>query len=476
MGNTLPVAQKGEKYIQVFEPLEWQRAVLDDMNPVLLLTGTAGGGKSRVAYEKLHALCLYYPGVSIGAFRKKRTDIERSVVISLEKRVIGPDPRVNHRKSDFMFEYDNGSVIFYGGMKDDKAREAIRSMGIDGALDFALMEEGTQFDEKDFDELMARMRGTKAGWTQVIIPTNPDKPGHWINRRLIKGGEASVHYSNYEQNIYNSEVYKVGLSRMKGTTGARLFKGLWIDGEGLVIDTWSDLWTGKRRTDGGGNVTDKADYIPGGGPVVLFADDGYAGEWDEAAQMFTERSHPRVYLLAQLRSDGKIAIFYESYRIKTEAKAHLEEVRKACQDSGWPFPDTAHYDKAAAHLEGVFRDSGLSYLYRGPGSVDESIKELKASCDVDDNGWRRLIVHPRCVLFRLEMSSYAVDENNRPIKAHDNGPDAARYGNWNIIRGPAQPASIAASIPDGNPALAAQIEQAMKRAADTYNRLMGVRV
>jgi hypothetical protein len=461
------------RYVATFTPLPWQMAVLADMSPVLLLTGTAGGGKSRVAYEKLHAFCLRYEGASVGAFRKVRDDAQRSVVVTLEKRVIGDDPNVKHFKSDYLFEYKNGSILFYGGMKDERARTGLRSIGIEGMLDMALMEEAIEFEEQDFDEMTARMRGTTAGWTQLILATNPDRPAHFINRRLIKGGEASVHYSVWSQNPYTPELYKQSMGRMKGTTGSRLGKGLWVEGEGLVIDTWVDAWNEKLGTDGGGNVTAAADYIPDGGPVYLWIDDGYAGEWDESTKMFTDRSHPRAFLLAQLRGNGQVAVFYELYRVKVKADQQLKELREACAANGWPFPKHADYDKAAAHIEGVLKDEGFKSYNRGPASVDESIKELKSGCDADENGWRAVLVHPRCALLRLQMSSYAVDKEGRPIKAYDDGPDALRYGWWNYKRGPSRPADIATNVGQSEE-VASRVHEVMARAAEIYNRLMKV--
>jgi phage terminase large subunit len=462
-----PTSKDGRyRFIATFKPLPWQEKALNDKAPVILLTGSAGGGKSRTAYEKVHAFCLHYPGATAVVLRKKATDADTSVVLALTKKIIGDDPRVTHNKQAGIFYYDNGSVIIYTGMKDESARLGLRSIGIEGGIDICLMEEGIEFEETDFNEVTGRMRGNVAGWNQVIVCTNPDVPGHWINRRLIKGGEASVHYSSESDNPYNPHTYTQTLGRMTGTDGSRMRDGLWVEGSGLVIDTWLDRYMISDSSDGGGNVTDEAEYIEDGGTVVVFADDGYAGEWDKKTNMFTDVSHPRVFLLAQLRSDGRIAIFSESYAIKTQAAQHLIDLKSLTEDSNWPWPRTGHFDKSAASLSGAMRQAGIVHLYKGPSSVEESIKELVAACGRDENGWRRVIVHPRCRLLRLELSSYSKGSDGKPLKKLDNGPDALRYGVWNIIRGPGKPVSVSANTEGSN----IDIEAIRRRVSDVYRK------
>lgn len=223
------------RYIKPFEPLQWQIEPWKDTSPILLLTGSAGGGKSRLAAEKLHAFCLRYPKSTALLLRKSRAVIGNSTLLFLKSEIIGRDPRVTHKISDFRFEYSNGSVLVYGGMKDADQRERIRSIGLQGGVDIAWMEEATQFDESDFNELLARIRGRAAPWSQIILTTNPDAPMHWINRRLILGGDASVYYSSAKDNPVNPESYHETLERLTGVEYQRLVLGLWAAGSGRVI-------------------------------------------------------------------------------------------------------------------------------------------------------------------------------------------------------------------------------------------------
>ncbi len=53
------------------------------------LTGSAGGGKSRLAAEKINGFCLRYPGATAVALRKTRNSMTNSTALFLERTVIG---------------------------------------------------------------------------------------------------------------------------------------------------------------------------------------------------------------------------------------------------------------------------------------------------------------------------------------------------------------------------------------------------
>ena len=101
------------------------------------------------------------------------------------------------------------------------------------------MEEAVLFSEADFNEVIARMRGKAAPWTQIILSTNPDIPIHWINRRLIKQGEAATYYSGAQNNPYNPPEYINALKRLTGVQKDRLCDGKWVQAEGMVYEEFS---------------------------------------------------------------------------------------------------------------------------------------------------------------------------------------------------------------------------------------------
>lgn len=403
--------------IAVYQPLPWQIAPWLDTHGILLLTGSAGGGKSRFSAEKLHGYCLRYPNAMGMAIRKTKVSMTSGLVLMMERRVIGRDPRVKHFPSKARFEYSNGSILAYGGLADEEQRKRLRSIGQDGSLDIVWMEEAIEFEEEDLNEVLARRRGRAAPWRQIMLSTNPDAPTHWINRRLIEGGEAHVYYSSASDNPYNPADYEATLAQLTGVEGERLREGKWVQASGIVYEGWSELPDG--------NVTEDADYQEGNGTLLWAVDDGYAGEYDARSGSYTANSHPRVFLLCQLRPTGQLCIFAEVYAIKTLPEQHITQVRAL----GYPDPDYAVVDKSAAALKGRLQAEGI-YTRNGPASVEESIKVMREWVAPDSNGVRKLLVHPRCRLFRREMVSYRRAMDGGVIKEHDHGPDAARYLIW----------------------------------------------
>lgn len=424
----------GYAYIQTFKPFDWQRKPWADTSPVMLLTGSAGGGKSRLSAEKIHGFCLKYPGCQALVLRKIADSLDHSVVPLLDRKVIGDDPRVTHIKRHKRFEYENGSMLTYMGMHDEAARERIRSIGQDGAVDIAWMEEAAEFEEEDFNELMARMRGQAAPWNQIILTTNPEGPGHWINLRLIMGDEATVYVSSVDDNPEARDEYKKMLRGLTGIQYRRLVLGEWVAGSGLVFDRWSDRYNETQGSQGG-SVTLDADFIPHGGPVIWTIDDGYSGKVDKATGMFTGKSHPRAIIMAQRRADGTIGVFGESFAIKTLADEHLEEAIEKARYYEWALPEFVVRDRAAAQLNGAVRRVFGVHARYNTIPVEESIKEARDWIAPDKNGVRRLTVHPRCRYTRFQFNSYSYNQSGNIIKQHDDAPDAIRYLIWNEVHG-----------------------------------------
>lgn len=224
----------------MWAPLRWQVAPWKDKSLTLLLTGAAGGGKSRLAAEKLHAYLLKYPGATGLMMRKTRQSMTNSTVLFFERAIVAGDKRVRHYPSKLRFEYENRSILAYGGMADEEQKQQIRSIGQDGSVDIVWMEEANLFTEDDYNEVMARMRGKAASWRQVIVSTNPDRPTHWIKRRLIDGQQAAVYYSRAADNQHNPPEYVDILAKMTGVMRLRLSEGQWVQAEGVVYEGFDD--------------------------------------------------------------------------------------------------------------------------------------------------------------------------------------------------------------------------------------------
>jgi hypothetical protein len=189
---------------------------------------------------------------------------------------------------------------------------------------------------------------------------------------------------------------------------------------GLVYDVWSD-------GPDDGNVTDAAEYAPDGGPVIWACDDGYHGQLDPQTGQYTADSSPRVFLLIQERDDGSLDVFHEQYETKSLEENQIARVL----DLGYPGPDYAVVDSAAAALRGRLQSMGIG-TYGKPDSIEESIKVTRRFLAPDTNKRRRVRVHPRCVHLRYELASYRNNDKGQPIDALNHGPDALRYLCWKL--------------------------------------------
>lgn len=413
------IAPPRPRAIAIYKPLPWQVAPWRDTSPTILLTGSAGGGKSRVAAEKLHGFCLKYPGATALLVRKARVSITNSTALLFDRLVMGNDRNVKHLMSKSRFEYRNGSMLLYTGLDDDQQRERLRSIGLEGGVDIAWMEEATEFDQEDYTAVDARLRGTAAPWRQLILTCNPDAPTHWIYSQLIAGQRARVYYSQASDNPYNPDDYLTRLSNLDGVEGDRLARGLWVQSTGLV---YQDQWQGEGN---GGNVTHEADYDPSV-PVLWALDDGYSGKVDPKTGLYPANAHPRVILFAQVKGDSHLDIFDELYQTQTLPENHIQDAL----DKGYPVPDRAVVDSSAATLKRRITDKEVQ-TQGGTHEIAEGVKHMRSWLAADGNGFRRIRVHPRCRHLRSELNSYKLKPGSEtPEKAFDHGPDALRYLAW----------------------------------------------
>lgn len=369
----------------------------------MLLTGSAGGGKSRLAAEKVVGFCFKYPGAMAAMLRKTRNSMTNSTVLFVERTIIAGHPRVRHFPSKRRFEFANGSILAYGGMANEEQREQIRSIGQQGGLDIIWWEEATGFTEDDYNEGTARLRGTAAPWVQQILSTNPAHPHHWINRRMLKGGEAKTYFSSAKDNPANPASYQDSLDRLTGVARLRLRDGLWVQAEGAIYDEFSHEHHIRmvRPAD--------IDYYTVG------VDEGY--------------TNPAVALVIGHDNDGRAHIVEEFY----QRRVTQETLVKVLVDLDERFDVYAfHVDSAAAGLIASMAAAGLP-AFPADKRVNDGIQLIKAMLAIQDDGRPRLTVDPKCVNTIGEFESYVWAEDrhgnatDKPVKDNDHSMDCARY-------------------------------------------------
>lgn len=405
--------------VATFKPLPWQEKPWRDKSPVLLLTGSAGGGKSRLAAEKLHAYCLKYPGSMAIMLRKTRESTTNSIVLFMGRKIMGGDPAIKFIPSKYRFEYPNGSILSWGGMADERQREQIRSIGQEAGIDIAWMEEAHLFSEADFDELTARMRGKAAPWRQIVLTTNPDGPRHWVYRRLIQGGEASVHYSNAADNTHNPESYKASLATLSGVRGERLRDGKWVQAEGAVYSGWNAE-----------QHLVKPFKIPPDWTRYRSIDFGYTNPF--VCQWWAEDG------------DGRLYLYRELYRSQRIVEDHCKDINRLSQGEKYRATVCDHDAEDRATVEKHCKCGTVGAVK----AVSAGIQAVEARLQKAGDGKPRLFIFqdalvqkdaeldavgkPTCTAQEFPEYQWAQPREGKstreePQKLNDHGLDALRY-------------------------------------------------
>jgi len=432
-----------------FVPHQWQIVPWYDQSEVMLLSGKPGGGKSFLAGNKLHAYLLQYPNSTGLAMRKKREDMDQSVIPFMLNKVIDIEyePRCNYHVRSDRIIYDNGSELYFRGMFNQSQREGLKSIGQEGNVDYVWWEEGTEFEEEDFNYMITRVRGPEGQYRQHAITTNPLFWAHWINIRIIMGGEGAYYYSDWSMNPSIDRVaYGRRMAKLTGLSRARMFQGKWTSGEGIVVDPWLNRYhsvTSKNPQDG--NVLEAADYT-GEGRVLWAVDDGYAGEYEPRTSYFKPKSSPRAFIFCEHRAGtNTLAVFGAHYRIKTLYEPHIRQAREYCEQMGWPTtPTYAVHDVAAPTLGRYLKEAGIKPRAHRV-KIEDGLDELRNWVGPDENKHRRLIVHPRVKELLIEFDAYVYGPDGGPIDDYNHGIDALRYLTYYLSDGEPSPATLAAS-------------------------------
>jgi hypothetical protein len=394
-----------------------------------ILSGPYETGKTFAALWLLDTLLREFPNSRAAILRKIRATMDGTVLETWRNVIaIRGGVEVFGGNRPVWYDYSNGSRVYIGGLDDP-------GKSLSGERDFIYCNQGEELDQEDWETLSTRASGRAAhaidarGVPIAILfgDVNPSHENHWILSRDRLQLLPTSHKDN--PTLYDNEGNltprgKQTMEVLDALTGVQRDRGRdgkWVAAEGLVYQKeWAD---GPED----GNVTND-DYIPGAGPVIWWVDDGYTGKVNEKTGLFTPESHPRVFLLCQLLSTGRVVVFDESYAIYLLEEEHIARVL----EKPYPVPMYAVVDKSAVKLQDRIRAKGIAVYHVAP-QVTERIKNSRSWIAADKNGIRRMVVNKRCRQFRYEMVSYKNDPivaNDKPLKKSDNGPDAMGYGQW----------------------------------------------
>lgn len=287
-------------------------------------------------------------------------------------------------------------------------------------MDIVWIEEANAFALADFEEIIARMRGKAAPWTQIILTTNPDTPYHWINRNLIIGGQAAVYYSNWRENPHNPPDYGSKLDMLSGVRRKRLRDGKWVQAEGVVYEDY----------DASIHVI-KPFPIPADWRRIRVIDFGF--------------TNPFVCQWWAIDPDDRMYLYREIYMSRRTVRVHAEQINQFSKDEDIEITICDHdaEDRATLTENGIYNIGAKKDISTGIQGVEGRLKiredgkpglYIFSGClvEVDTSLVSDEQTKPTCT--EEEFPGYiwpshkeGKEQKETPVKINDHGMDTLRY-------------------------------------------------
>ena len=274
--------------------------------------------------------------------------------------------------------------------------------------------------------MVARLRGRRGGFRQIILATNPDSPHHFIYKRLIEGGEATVYYSSVDDNKYLDDRYKKTLESMTGVQYDRLVLGKWVSAEGLVhsnFDAKTNIIESEYE-----KFISAATRDPDNWYLIGSIDFGF--EHPSVVQWWavdrTEPEQSKMYLYREIYQTRTLIADLGEQILSLSNKFEQENIR-------W-YVDHAAQERAILENMGINTVKANKSVARGLSVVNNMLRGrmflLSNSLVAEDS---RLKKNHLPVRTSEEFTLYTWDKDStgilvdKPVKKFDHGMDATRY-------------------------------------------------
>lgn len=174
-----------------------------DEHRYLVMKGGGGSGKSIVAGRKILERATSEPGHRVLVARKVAKTLRRSCFDQLKEQAytyyaehVAFIPKGEN--SDMYIKFKNGSTIFFAGLDDVEKLKSIFD------ITMIWLEEASELDEGDFNQMDIRLRTKFPYYLQMIITFNPISVTHWLKKRFFDNPDprATVHESTYKDNRF----------------------------------------------------------------------------------------------------------------------------------------------------------------------------------------------------------------------------------------------------------------------------------
>lgn len=190
---------------------------LDNTDRYLIFYGGGSSGKSFYIAQR-YIYKLIHPERCNLLVVRQTADTNRRSTFPLLKQVRSQwnlEKYFKINESDMRIKCTlTGNEVAFAGLDDV---EKIKSITFEnGELTDIWIEEATECQEQDINQLKVRLRGGKTK-KQMVLSFNPINIQHWIKRHFIDSGLATVCFSTYQDNKFLTEDDKKALEDLKYT-------------------------------------------------------------------------------------------------------------------------------------------------------------------------------------------------------------------------------------------------------------------
>jgi len=189
--------------------------VLNSEKRYLVLKGGGSSGKSNGAFLKIVLRLLSVEKQRILVVRKTYSSLKESCYQDIIAHF--SDMGLMYRIKTYtqplrIVEQFNGNEILFAGLDDVEKIKSVKG------ITSIMVEEASEIDENDFDQLDLRLRDKSSYYKQIILAFNPISEDLWLKKRFFDtvDSEADVVESTFKDNAFLDESSKKVLeSKMK---------------------------------------------------------------------------------------------------------------------------------------------------------------------------------------------------------------------------------------------------------------------
>lgn len=390
---------------------------------ITILEGSIRSGKTWAMIPKiLFMLCPYPVAGEKIIFGVTKETIYNNVLNDLFN-FVGPSYYSYNRQTGQMWL--SGTKWRVIGAKDEGSEKYIRGATVGVAYGDELVLIPRSFVEMMLGRMSpegARFYGT----------TNPDTPFHWLFTDYIKSEEKHqaglievIKFTLKDNTSLSEETRKRYETQFKGVFKARMIDGQWVVAEGAI---YRDCY-----------IPELIDYDDDTRPVSLGNSGGFV---EQFIPIDYGTTNPMVFL--HVIDDGITYWVDDEYywdskaelRQKTDGQYATDLIE--WRDKRAPGGAVVLIDPSAASFKAEMNLRGI-WNTDADNDVENGIRKVASLL-----AQRKIRIHKRCKMLRLELQTYAWDDKSEtkgediPLKVHDHAPDALRYfvntkvPNWRI--------------------------------------------